>query len=81
MRVSEIPEELEAVDVGKERAAWLGEKLPNIYRELEAGHPMAEIAKFKATATPTEMEQLLEKLVESSPSRNNDGTAEEGEVQ
>ena len=81
VRLSEIPEELEAEGVGKERAAWLGEKLPNIYRELEAGHPMAEIAKFEATATPTEMEQLLAKLVESSASRNNDGTAEEGEVQ
>ena len=63
-RLSEIPEELIGEDAAKERAAWLEGKLPDIYKGLEEGQPMAEFAKFEATATPKQLDELTAKLEE-----------------
>ena len=63
-RLSEIPEELMGEDAAKERAAWLEGKLPDIYKDLEEGQPMAEFAKFEATATPKQSDELTAKLEE-----------------
>lgn len=63
-RLSEIPEELMGEDAAKERAAWLERKLPDIYKGLEEGQPMAEFARFEATATPKQLDELTAKLEE-----------------
>ena len=83
VRLSEIPEELNGEDAGNERAAWLEEKLPDIYRDLKEGQPMAEIAKFQATATPTARRELLKKLASDTGPRSRaiEGAEEKGEVQ
>ena len=78
VRLSEIPEQLKGKHAGEERAAWLEERLPDIYKGLEEGQPMAEWAKFEATATPAEVKEVLKKVVsESGPASRNDGGAEE----
>ena len=76
VRLSEIPEDLNGEDAGKERVAWLEERLPDIYQDLKEGQPMAEWAKFEATATPTEVHEVLKKVVsDTGPgSRNIEGT-------
>lgn len=63
-RLSEIPEELMGEDAAKERAAWLERKLPDIYKGLEEGQPMAEFARLAATATPKQLDELTAKLEE-----------------
>ena len=80
-RLSAIPDELMAEDAGEKRAAWLEERLPNIFKDLKEGQPMAGIVKFQATATPTEVKEFLEKTATESgtPSRSNCGTEEEGD--
>ena len=82
-RLSDIPEELEGEDAGEERAAWLEERLPDVYKDLEEGQPMTEIARFEATATPTEMKEFLERVARKprSASQNERGTEEEGDLQ
>ena len=83
VRLSEIPEDLKGEDVGKERAAWLEERLPGSYKDLKEGQPMADWAKFEATMTPTERKEFLTKVVsESGPtSRSGCSTEEEGDGQ
>ena len=78
VRLSEIPKELMGEDAGEKRAAWLEERLPDLYKDLEEGQPMAELVKFFATATPTEMREFKEKLI--SPG-NECGTKGEGGIQ
>ena len=68
-RLSEIPEELMGEDAAKERAAWLQEKLPDIYRGLEEGQPMAEFVRFETTATPEQLDESIAKLEEESARR------------
>lgn len=68
-RLSDIPRDLEGEDAGKERAAWLEDRLPDIYKGLEEGQPMAELARFKATATPKQLDELTAKLEEESGRR------------
>ena len=94
VRLSEIPEELKGDSAGMERATWLEERLPDIYKGLEEGQPLAEWAKFEATATPTEVKEVLRiaedlKMDEGlknavsgsgSASRNDGGAEEEGDV-
>jgi len=83
VRLSEIPEDLNGEDAGKERAAWLEERLPDIYRDLKEGQPMAAWAKFEATATPTEVREVLKKVAsDTGPgSRNIKGAEETGDIQ
>lgn len=83
VRLSEIPEALKGDDAGKERAAWLEERLPDVYRDLKEDKPMAKFAKIVATATPTEMKEILTKVAPESgiTSRNVGGGEEEGDVQ
>ena len=80
-RLSAIPDELMAEDAGEKRAAWLEERLPNIFKDLTEGQPMAEFVKYQATATPTELKEALEKAESESgiPSRSNCGMEEEGD--
>ena len=78
VRLSEIPKELTGEDAGEKRAAWLEQKLPDLYKGLEENQPMTEWVKFVATATPTEMKEVTEKLV--SPG-NECGVEEEGDIQ
>lgn len=59
-RLSDIPRELE----GEARAAWLENKLPDIYKGLEEGQPMAEFMRYAATATPKQLDELTAKLEE-----------------
>ena len=82
VRLSEIPGELKGEDSAEERAAWLEGKLPEIYRDLKEGQPMAEIAKFEATATATEVRELLTKLESDieSGSRAVGGVEDKGDV-
>lgn len=63
-RLSEIPEELMGEDAAEERAAWLQEKLPDIYKGLEEGQPMAEFVRFETTATPEQLDESIAKLEE-----------------
>ena len=70
-RLAEIPEELTAEDAGEARAAWLEERLPDTYKGLEEGEPMAMIASFEATATPAELAELQAKLEGKLASRRN----------
>ena len=67
-----------AEDAGEKRAAWLKERLPNIFKDLEEDQPMAGIVKFRATATPTEMKELLE-TTGSEPGIPPRGTEEQGD--
>lgn len=73
VRLSEIPKEVMGEDAGEERAAWLEERLPDLYKDLEEGQPMAEWVKFQATATPAEAREVVKKLA----SRGDEGGAEE----
>ena len=68
-RLSDIPGELE----GEARAAWLENKLPDIYRNVE-GKPMAELVKFQSTATPKQFAELTAKLEEMSSCEGNHET-------
>ena len=77
-RLSAIPDELMAEDAGEKRAAWLEERLPNIFKDLEEGQPMAGILKFQTTATPTEMKELVE-TTGSEPRIPSRGTEEQGD--
>ena len=63
-RISDIPGHLEGEEASEKRAAWLEGKLPDIYKGLEEGQPMAELAKFEATATPKQLDELTAKLEE-----------------
>ena len=83
VRLSEIPENLNGEDAGKERAAWLEERLPDIYRDLKEGQPMAQWAKFEATATRTEVHEVLKKVASDTRpgSRNIEGAEETGDIQ
>ena len=73
VRLSEVPEELMGGDAGEKRAAWLEERLPDLYKNLEEGQPMAEWTKFEATATPAELREAMKRLA----SRGDKGGAEE----
>ena len=83
VRLSEIPEELKGDDAGEERAAWLEERLPDIYRDLKEDQPMARLAEFVATATPTEVKEVLKEVASKSgiSSQNVGGGEEDGDVQ
>ena len=83
VRLSEIPEELKGDDAGKERAAWLEERLPGIYRDLNEDQPVAKLAKIVSTATPTEVKETLKKVAPESgnASQNVGGGEEDGDVQ
>ena len=65
VRLSDIPDELLGKDAGEERSAWLEERLPDLYKDLDEGQPMAEIAKFESTATSAEMREILPDLKEA----------------
>ena len=52
-RVSEIPEELMAEDAGEERAQWLEDRLPDIFKEKEI-EDLAEIQKKEIEGMITE---------------------------
>ena len=73
-RLSDIPGELKGEDAGEKRAAWLKERLPDFYKGLIEGQPMAEIADFQRTATPRKFREML-------ASENYSGAEEEGDIQ
>ena len=54
-RLSDIPDEL----TGEKRAAWLEKKLPDVYRGLKEGSPVAAFAQIVAASTPEEIEKML----------------------
>ena len=60
VRLGDVPEELSGEDAAAPRAAWLEETLPEIYRDLEDGQPIAGIAEFVATSTPSEKKVVLD---------------------
>lgn len=62
-RLSEIPEPLMVEDAGEKRAAWLAERLPDAYRNLEENDPMAEMAQFESTQPPGEWKARVESAV------------------
>ena len=72
-RLTEIPEELMGENASEERAAWLEDRLPDIYRNVE-GEPMAEVAGFMATATPKQRNEFIARLEEELASRGNHQT-------
>lgn len=78
VRLSEIPEELVGGDAVEERAAWLEERLPDLYKDLEEGRPMAGWVKFQATATPDEVREAMNMLASHG---DKGGTDEEGDIQ
>ena len=61
-RLSEIPENLKGEEAGEERAAWLTERLPDIFKNLEEGQPMAGFLESWTTTPPTEMKDILERI-------------------
>ena len=67
-RLSEIPEELMAEDAGEERAEWLEDKLPNIYKHLKE-----EDANFFADAVATDPSGNLKKSFEEADSKTEKG--------
>ena len=73
-RLSDIPMELTGEDAGEARAAWLKERLPDLYKGLVEGQPMAAIAAFQATSTQTKFREVL-------ASEDCAGMEEEGDVQ
>ena len=62
VRLSEIPGELLAEEAGEKRAAWLEERLPSFFKELEENEPTSRITEFLATATPDEVEVVRVEL-------------------
>ena len=82
-RLSEIPEKLKGDDAGKERAAWLEERLPDIYRNLNEDQPIAKLAKILASATPTEVKEMQKKVApeSESASQNVGGGEDDGDAQ
>ena len=64
-RLSDIPAELD----GDERAAWLEDRLPAVYKDLEEGQPMAAFASFEATSTPEQLDEFTAKLEDELASR------------
>ena len=79
-RLSDIPGELEGEDAGEKRAAWLQERLPDIYKDVE-GKPMARVAKSLATSTLEQKREFIEKLQEKSASDDNHETQAEKSTQ
>ena len=77
-RLTDIPRELDAKDAGEKRAAWLAARLPDIYRDLEEGQPMANFAKSQATTPPEEWKELITKALEEGSS--SDGNHEMPDV-
>ena len=73
-RLTSIPAELEGVDAGMQRAAWLAARLPDIYQDLEEGQPMANFLKSHATTPPEEWKELITKTLEEESS--SDGNHE-----
>ena len=73
-RLSEIPGRLKGEDAGEERAAWLEKRLPDVFKGLRDGQPMAEMASFQATSTPRQFREML-------ASDGNGGKGEEGDTQ
>ena len=61
-RLTEIPENLKGEEAGEERAAWLTERLPDIFKNLEEGQPMAGFLESWTTTPPTEMKDILERI-------------------
>ena len=77
-RLTDIPEQLEGEEASEKRAAWLEDRLPEIYRNVE-GKPMAGFAKLEATTPPEELEGLITKALEKrSSSDGNHETQDEG---
>ena len=72
-RLSDIPGNLEGEDADGERAAWLEDRLPDIYRNVE-GKPMAGFARLQATTPPEEL--ITKQLEERSASSGNHETQE-----
>ena len=73
VRLADIPEELMTNDKAAERAVWLEEKLPDVFRDLEEGSPVAGFADFVATATPGEIEKFHNELTSSSDEEKSGG--------
>ena len=62
-RLSEVPEELMAEDIGEEREKWLEDRLPNIYRDLKERDPANILADTQAMSLRgDEMKELWEKV-------------------
>ncbi len=78
VRLSDIPDELMEGDAGEGRAAWLEERLPDLYKDLEEGQPMAEWTNLQATATPAELRDAMKKLASRG---DKNGAEEEGGTQ
>ena len=75
-RLLDIPGQLEGEEASEERAAWLEDRLPNVYRNVE-GKPMGELARFQATATLEQLAELTAELEERSGAEGNHETREE----
>ena len=72
-RLSEIPEELMAEDADEARAAWLAERLPELYRNLGDDEPMASFARFEATSTPGEMKKARQLMADFGLESKDEG--------
>ena len=72
-RLSDIPENLKGEETGEERAAWLAERLPDTFKDLEEDQPMAKFLDGSwATTPPDELEDTLKK-VRAAREREGDG--------
>ena len=76
-RLSDIPGNLEGEDADGERAAWLEDRLPDIYRNVE-GKPMAGFARLQATTPPEELEELITKQLEERSASSGNHETQEG---
>ena len=61
-RLSEIPQELMSDDAGEQRAAWLADRLPDVWKGLKDDSPQAKFYRTLSTATHEDMEVVLREL-------------------
>lgn len=74
-RLSEIPEELQEEKAGEERAKWLEDRLPEVYRKLLEGEGGDTIPQSVATDPSGELREILDKAAvkESGTSTKSGG--------
>lgn len=68
-RLSDIPDELMGEDSSEKRAAWLEEKLPDAFRDLEEGSPEAVAAQIVAASAPGEMKKAMKEELSRTTTR------------
>ena len=76
-RLSDIPEALMAEDAGEKRAAWLEERLLDIYKGVKEGERGAEFAKLQATSPSGDrIREVLENASQTNGENEKEGDSQ-----